>query len=149
MRMKPPPDIYELLLHPLRNHLRPMLTGVFMGLLAAGAAVGLLGLSGWFITAAALAGATAAGAAGFNFFYPSIGVRIFAVTRTLARYAERVFSHDATFRILSDLRAEAYRRIEPLAPAGLTRLKAATFFSGSWATSTPSTTSICARPHPA
>ena len=123
MMMKPLPYIYDLLLRPLRNHLRPMLTGVLMGLLAAGSAVGLLGLSGWFITAAALAGATAAGAAGFNFFYPSIGVRIFAVTRTLARYAERVFSHDATFRILSDLRAEAYRRIEPLAPAGLMRFE--------------------------
>jgi ATP-binding cassette subfamily C protein CydC len=106
-------------LQPFAGHLRAMALATAMGLVAVAAAVGLLALSGWFITAAALAGATAAGAAGFNFFYPSIGVRLFAFARTLARYAERVFSHDATFRILSDLRSHFYRRIEPAAPAAL------------------------------
>jgi ATP-binding cassette subfamily C protein CydC len=110
-------------LPPFARHLKAMALGTGFGILAAAAVIGLLGLSGWFITAAALAGATAAGAAGFNFFFPSIGVRIFAVGRTLARYAERVFSHDATFRILSDLRTVFYRRLEPIAPAGLLRFQ--------------------------
>ena len=110
-------------LAPFARHLKAMALGTGFGMLAAAAVVGLLGLSGWFITAAAMAGATAAGAAGFNFFFPSIGVRIFAVGRTLARYAERVFSHDATFRILSDLRTVFYRRLEPIAPAGLLRFQ--------------------------
>lgn len=95
-----------------------MAAGTFFGLLAVLSAMGLIALSGWFITASALAGAAAAGA-GFNFFYPSIGVRLFAFSRTLARYAERIVSHDATFRILSDLRTDFYGKIEPRAPAGL------------------------------
>jgi ATP-binding cassette subfamily C protein CydC len=35
------------------------------------------------------------------------------------RYAERLVGHDATFRILADLRARVYERLERLAPGGL------------------------------
>jgi ATP-binding cassette subfamily C protein CydC len=83
------------------------------------ASVGLLGLSGWFISAAAFAGLSLGTAYLFNFFYPSIGVRLFAFTRTLSRYAERIVIHDATFRMLATLRLWFYRKIEPLAPARL------------------------------
>jgi ATP-binding cassette subfamily C protein CydC len=120
--MKLIPEPFRLFLRPFRRHLGAMAAGTFFGLLAVLSAAGLIALSGWFITASALAGATAAGAA-FNFFYPSIGVRLFAFSRTLARYAERIVSHDATFRILSDLRTDFYRRLEPRAPAGLMRFQ--------------------------
>ena len=83
------------------------------------ASVGLLALSGWFISAAAFAGLSLGTAYLFNFFYPSIGVRLFAFTRTLSRYAERIVIHDATFRMLATLRLWFYRKIEPLAPARL------------------------------
>lgn len=102
-----------------RPHYRRMSLGAFLGWLAVMASVGLLSLSGWFISAAALAGLSLGTAYLFNFFYPSIGVRLFAFTRTLSRYAERTVSHDATFRMLATLRVWFYRKIEPLAPARL------------------------------
>ena len=39
------------------------------------------------------------------------------------RYLERLASHDAAFRILADVRVSIYRRLERLAPAGLTALR--------------------------
>jgi hypothetical protein len=107
----------------MRRHLARLALGTLAGLAAAGAAVGLMSLSGWFIAAAAVAGLAPATAVLFNFFLPSIGVRLFAILRTAARYAERVFTHEATFRILESLRVWFYRRIEPLAPAGLWRFR--------------------------
>jgi ATP-binding cassette subfamily C protein CydC len=109
----------------LRHHLKWMLLGTGFGLLATISAVGLLALSGWFISAAAYAGLTAATAQLFNFFYPSIGVRLFAIGRTLARYAERIVNHDATFRILQSLRSWFYTHLEPLAPARLMMMRSA------------------------
>jgi ATP-binding cassette subfamily C protein CydC len=103
----------------LRHHLKWMALGTGLGLLAAASATGLLALSGWFICAAAYAGLSLTTAQLFNFFYPSIGVRLFAICRTLARYAERVVTHDATFRILQSLRGWFYIHLEPLAPSRL------------------------------
>ena len=64
------------------------------GLLAAAAtisAVLLLGLSGWFITGAALAGlAGVLAAQGFNYLVPSALIRLLAIIRTTARYGERL-----------------------------------------------------------
>ena len=105
------------------RYLPRLALGTLAGLAAAAAAVGLMSLCGWFISAAAAAGLAPATAYLFNFFMPSIGVRIFAILRTAARYAERVLTHDATFRILEGLRLWFYRRIEPLAPTGLWRFR--------------------------
>jgi ATP-binding cassette subfamily C protein CydC len=105
------------------RHLPRLALGTLAGLAAAAAAIGLMSVSGWFISAAAAAGLTPATAYLFNFFIPSIGVRIFAILRTAARYAERVLSHDATLRVLADLRVWFYGRIEPLAPSGLWRFR--------------------------
>ena len=114
--------------HELRPFVRRFLAfksrmalGAVLGLLAVLAVIGLLSLAGWFLTAAAVAGLTAAGAASFNFFIPSVGVRVFAFVRTLARYGERVYSHEATFHILETLRTWFFRRIEPLVPAVLSK----------------------------
>ena len=67
--------------------------------------VALLALSGWFITAAAAAGLAGTGAV-FNVFAPSAMVRFLALTRTAARYGERVTTHDATLAALSGLRIQ-------------------------------------------
>ena len=109
--------------HLLSRHWKWMVAGSLFGLIATTATVGLLALSGWFLSAAAFAGLSTTAAQTFNYFFPSIGVRIFAISRTLARYAERVVSHDATFRILESLRIWFYERIEPLAPARLMRYR--------------------------
>ncbi|MEJ2166605.1 MAG: cysteine/glutathione ABC transporter ATP-binding protein/permease CydC [Desulfobacterales bacterium] len=103
----------------LRHHLKWMALGTGLGLLAVASAVGLLALSGWFICAAAFAGLSATSAQLFNFFHPSIGIRLFAIGRTLARYAERVVTHDTTFRILQSLRSWFYIHLEPLTPSRL------------------------------
>lgn len=124
MNQEPKPTTKSLLrpfLDTIRRHWMAMALGGLLAFLAAGAAIGLLALSGWFIAAAAYAGLNIVTAKAFNFFLPSIGVRLFAMTRTVARYGERVICHDATFRILETLRTWCYRKLEPLSPARLER----------------------------
>lgn len=91
--------------------------------LAAGAAcvtalasLGLMTTAGWFIAAMAIAGTTTGM---MNYFLPAAGIRFFAILRTGGRYSERLLSHEATFRLLAGLRLWLFRRLEPLAPAGL------------------------------
>ncbi|WP_306017090.1 thiol reductant ABC exporter subunit CydC [Oceanicaulis sp. MMSF_3324] len=86
------------------------------------AGIGLLSLSGWFITASAVAGLTGAGRA-FNYLFASGGVRGFALGRTVGRYAERMVTHEATFRILARLRLWVFDTVAPLAPARLGRMR--------------------------
>ncbi|MBB3177963.1 thiol reductant ABC exporter subunit CydC [Variovorax sp. Sphag1AA] len=69
----------------------------------------LLGLSGWFITATALAGLNAATAIRFDVFMPSAGIRLLALGRTASRYGERLVTHDATFGVLAALRERLFR----------------------------------------
>ncbi|MEE4243314.1 MAG: ABC transporter transmembrane domain-containing protein, partial [Desulfopila sp.] len=85
------------------------------------AGIGLLALSGWFLSATAVAGLTLAANIYFDIHTPSGGVRGFAMLRTAGRYAERVVSHETTLRLLSTLRVWLYQRIEPQAPASLLR----------------------------
>ncbi|WAW92957.1 thiol reductant ABC exporter subunit CydC [Xanthomonas citri pv. malvacearum] len=82
------------------------------------AGVGLLGLSGSFLTAAALAGVAGMGT-GFNFFSPSAGIRALTFARIVSRYGEKLIGHDATLRIARDLRVWFFRRALPLAPGRL------------------------------
>jgi len=48
-----------------------------------------------------------------------VTVRFFALCRPLARYGERLASHDLALRGLGRIRERFFARIEPLAPAGL------------------------------
>lgn len=81
------------------------LLGIAAALVPALAGFLLLGVSGWFITACALAGV--AGTL-VNYFVPSALIRAFAIARTAGRYGERMLTHDATFRFLADLRARVF-----------------------------------------
>lgn len=87
----------------LRDQRRAMLRGAALGLIVLAMGVTLLGLSGWFITAAAAAGLAGAGAV-FDVFRPSAMVRFLALGRAAARYGERMLTHDATLRALETLR---------------------------------------------
>ncbi|HTP97715.1 MAG TPA: thiol reductant ABC exporter subunit CydC [Casimicrobiaceae bacterium] len=80
--------------------------------------IGLMAVAGWFIASMALAGA--AGVL-MNYFLPAALIRLFAILRTGGRYAERLVTHEATFRLLAELRVWFFRSIEPLAPAILAR----------------------------
>ena len=108
------------LLSPYR---RRMLLGAGIGLTAVASSVGLLALAGWFLSATAIAGLSVTSAGMFNFFFPSIGVRLFAFVRTAARYFERLVTHDTTLRILTGLRVWFYRKLEPLVPASLAKYR--------------------------
>lgn len=79
-----------------------LLIGIGVAYLTAIASITLLATAGWFLGATALAGAT--GALAFNTVYPGFLIRTAALTRTVSRYAERVVSHDATFRFLARMR---------------------------------------------
>jgi len=103
-----------------------MAGGALLALAALLANVGLLAVSGHFIAAMALAGA--AGIT-LNYFTPAALIRAFALTRTGGRYLERLVTHEATFRLLAQLRVWFYERIEPLAPARLQALRAADLLS--------------------
>ncbi len=94
--------------------------GALLTLIVVLANVALLGLAGWFIAAMAAAGLAGAS---INYFTPAAGIRAFAILRTVGRYLERLINHDATLRLLSRLRIWVYRRIEPLAPAVLSRYR--------------------------
>lgn len=89
----------------LAGQRRSMMRGAALAVLVLVMGVALLGLSGWFITAAAAAGLAGAGAV-FDVFRPSAGVRFLALGRTVARYGERMLTHDATLRALQNLRLE-------------------------------------------
>ena len=92
----------------MRRVWQVMAAGGGMGRAAALAALvllagsGLLALSGWFITASAIAGMTAG--VMFDVFRPAASVRGLALIRTGARYAERMLGHDATLRAVAGLR---------------------------------------------
>jgi ATP-binding cassette, subfamily C, bacterial CydC len=73
------------------------------------AGIALLGLSGWFITATAIAGLSVATAIVFDVFAPAAGIRFLAIVRTGARYLERLVTHDATLAILAALREKLFR----------------------------------------
>lgn len=90
-----------------------LLLALLLGALTIGAGVALLALSGGFLSATALAGATVATAITFDVFRPGALVRAAAILRTAGRYGERLVSHDAALRVLADLRAWAWQRIAP------------------------------------
>jgi len=87
------------------------LLGLLLAVFTAYCGIALLAVSGWFISAAALAGLTATSAMAFNFFTPGAMVRGLSIGRTLGRYGERLASHEATFRIISHLRATIFRQL--------------------------------------
>jgi ATP-binding cassette subfamily C protein CydC len=94
------------------------LLGILLSLLALTANMALLALSSWFITSMAVAGALRLS---MEYTLPGTAVRALALARAGGRYAERYVNHDTTLRILSSLRVWFFTRIEPLAPARLTR----------------------------
>jgi ATP-binding cassette subfamily C protein CydC len=95
------------------------------GAVVAIASVSLLGLSGWFIAGAALAGvAGTAAAQAFNYLLPSAAIRLMAILRTAARYGERVASHDAALHALAKLRPEVFASFATGRPDAILKVSA-------------------------
>ena len=106
-----------------RRHGFLIALGIVLAIITLLASIGLLTLSGWFLAASSLAGL--AGLLTFNYMLPAAGVRGAAIFRTAGRYAERVVSHDATFRVLAHLRVFTFSKILPLSPGGIARFRQA------------------------
>lgn len=102
-----------------KTHFGRLTLGIILTITSLTASIGLLSLSGWFLAASALVGSSLL----FNFFYPSSGVRGLAIGRTISRYFERLVTHDATFRVLANLRIAVFSKLIPLSPAGLNRYR--------------------------
>lgn len=79
-----------------------------LGLVTVFSVLILLMLSGWFLSAAALAGMTALGAHTFNYLLPAAIIRTLAITRTAGRYGELMVSHHAIFHLLKVLRVKFF-----------------------------------------
>lgn len=101
-----------------------LLRGVALGFVVLVMGGLLLGVSGWFITAAAAAGLLGMGAV-FDVFSPSAAIRFLALGRTAARYGERMLTHDATLRALETLRLRLLRGLLRLPFNAMARLRGA------------------------
>lgn len=104
---------------------RLWLGGMALACLTVLMGMALLGLSGWFIAATALAGLVPATALVFDVFMPSAGIRLLALGRTGARYGERLVTHDATLAVLAALRERLFRSWAPAGAAWQLRLRPA------------------------
>jgi ATP-binding cassette, subfamily C, bacterial CydC len=92
---------------------RRIVPAVLLGALAVGFGIGLMTAAGYLISRAAEQPPI------LSLTVAIVAVRFFGLARPVARYLERIVSHDVALRSLSRLRARFYERIEPLAPAQL------------------------------
>jgi ATP-binding cassette subfamily C protein CydC len=95
-----------------QRHAARLAWTLLLSVITLAAGIALLSVSGWFLTAAALTTA----AASFNLFGPSSLIRGLSFIRILSRYGEKVFGHDATLRLLADLRGWLFASLFPRVP---------------------------------
>ena len=97
--------------------LRRFWPGAASAFISEASAVGLLATSAWLIVRSSEM---------VPVLYISVavvGVRFFALTRSVFRYVDRLAGHDAALRQLATTRTDMVRRLIPLAPDGLTRTR--------------------------
>lgn len=106
--------------HPVRRLLalsRPvsgrLLLAVVLGALAVGCSVGLLATSAWLISRASQQPPV------LYLQVAIVSVRAFGLGRAVFRYAERLVSHDAAFRTLTDMRVSFYDKLAANGPVAL------------------------------
>jgi len=100
-----------------------MLIGLVLSVISLMAGIGLLSLSGWFLSASAIAGVTLLATQTFNYLTPSGGVRFLSIARTASRYGERLATHEATFKLLTQLRVWAWQKVMPLSASNMQGLR--------------------------
>jgi thiol reductant ABC exporter CydC subunit len=86
---------------------------VLLGALAVGFGIALMATAGYLVSRAAEHPPI------LSLTVTIVLVRFFGLARPIARYLERLASHDLALRALARIRARFYARIEPLAPAEL------------------------------
>ena len=95
------------LLAPFRSRVA---LAVLLGALTIASNIGLLGMAAYLISASALKPLLVV------LTLPIYVVRLAAVSRAAARYAEQLVGHSLTFRLLERLRTRVFRQMVPLAP---------------------------------
>ena len=90
---------------------------VLLGALAVGFGIALMATAGYLISRAAEHPPI------LSLTVTIVLVRFFGLARPIARYLERLASHDLALRALARIRARFYARIEPLAPAELSAFR--------------------------
>lgn len=92
---------------------RRLLPAVLFGIGSAGSSIVLLACSAWLIARAAEQPPV------LYLSVAIVGVRAFALGRSVFRYLERLTGHDASFRQLATIRANVFERMLPIAPDGI------------------------------
>jgi ATP-binding cassette subfamily C protein CydC len=105
-----------------KKHWFGLTLGMILSFATLFASIGLLTISGWFISASAIAGLTIARET-FNYMLPAGAVRGFSIGRTAGRWGERVVSHNATFKLLTELRIFFFKKLIPLIPGRFSKLR--------------------------
>lgn len=111
----------------LGRHRLRLLVGSVLVFATLASAIGLLALSGWFITATGVTALLWAGGPRqpFDVYLPGGGIRFFALARTVSRYFERLYNHDTVLRLLADLRTQHFAALARLDGATLGRWRSA------------------------
>jgi thiol reductant ABC exporter CydC subunit len=87
-----------------------LVLAILLGALASGAAIGLAGTAAWLISRASQHPPV------LHLMVAIVAVRAFGLARGVLRYGERLTGHDATFRVLGDLRVATVERLEHVIP---------------------------------
>jgi ATP-binding cassette subfamily C protein CydCD len=90
---------------------------VLLGSFALGCGVALTATSAWLISTAALQPPV------LSLMVAIVSVRAFGLGKGVLRYAERLVSHDAALRALSDLRVRIWTALVRLGPAATVRMR--------------------------
>jgi ATP-binding cassette subfamily C protein CydC len=115
--------VFLRLLGFMRPYWWRVLLGVLLGVATVASNVGLLATAAYVISAAAVVPFLA------MLTVPVYLVRLFSVSRAASRYAERLVSHDVTFRLLAELRTRFFIRLAPLSPARLMKYRSGDLLS--------------------
>ena len=95
------------LLSILRLFAGEVTLSILLGIAAVAAGIGLLGTSAHIIASAALQPSIA------TLQVAIVGVRFFGISRGVFRYLERLVSHSVNLKMVTRLREDFYRRVEP------------------------------------
>src|SRR5262245_4660914 len=94
---------------------RQVVSVVLLGFLALASSVALMATSAYLISRASLVTDVS------ELWIAVASVRLFAISRAIFRYFERLTSHRTAFKILAHLRGWFFAAVEPLAPARLSQ----------------------------
>jgi ATP-binding cassette subfamily C protein CydC len=100
----------------LRPRLSRILAAVALGVLSLGSALALAGVSAWLITRAWQMPPV------LDLSVAVVAVRMFAISRGVLRYCERLATHDTALRAAGSARAQVYHRLAHGPAAGAVRL---------------------------